>query len=84
MTTVAAIAVVMAIVQFLKKAFPQIIQGSVAVIIVVLSSIGVTAYKLISEGTPFTSVAITFLIGVIIGSMSAYGLIKVAGGNKTT
>ena len=84
MTTVAAIAVVMAIIQFLKKAFPQLIQGSVAVILVILSSIGVTAYKFISEGVPFTLAAITFLFSVIVGAMGAYGLIKVAGGNETT
>lgn len=82
MTTVAAIAVVMAIVQFLKKAFPQIIQGSVAVVLVILASAGVTVYKFLSEGTPFTFAAITFLVTVIVGAMSAYGLIKVAGGNS--
>lgn len=83
MTTIAAIAVVMAIVQFLKKVLPQLIQGPVAVVLVVLSSLGVTAYKFISEATPFTLAAITFLISVIVGALSAYGLIKVAGGVGT-
>jgi putative effector of murein hydrolase LrgA (UPF0299 family) len=84
MTTVAAIAVVMAIIQFLKKAFPQLIQGPIAVIFVILFSVGVTAYKFISEGVPFTLAAITFLFSVIVGAMGAYGLIKVAGGSETT
>lgn len=83
MTTVTAIAIVMGIVQFLKKALPKIIQGPVAVILIILSSVGVTAYKFISEGIPFTFAAITFLVSVIIGAMSAYELIKVAGGKKT-
>jgi hypothetical protein len=84
MTTVAAIAIVMAIVQFLKKALPQLIQGPVAVMLVVLSSVGVTAYKFISEGGFNPITAITFLFSVIVGAMGAYGLIKVAGGSETT
>ena len=83
MTTIAAIAVVMAIVQFLKKALPQLIQGPVAVVLVVLASLGVTAYKFLSEGIPFTIAAITFLISVIVGALSTYSLIKVAGGVGT-
>lgn len=79
-TTAAAIAIVVAIVQFLKKVLPQFIQGPVAIVLVVLASVGVTAYKFLSEGIPFTLAAITFLISVIVGALSAYSLIKVAGG----
>jgi hypothetical protein len=83
MTQLQAIAVVMAIVQFLKKVLPNVIQGPVAVVLVVLASVGVTAYKFLSEGTAFTFAAITFLIAVIIGALSGYGLLKVAGGTAT-
>lgn len=80
MTTAAAIVIVMAIVQFFKKLLPLFLQGTAAVVLVVLSSVGVTLYKFLSEGIPFGLDAITFLISVIVGSLSAYSLIKLAGG----
>lgn len=84
MTEVAAIAIVMGIVQFLKKLAPTVIQGPIGVALVVVFSAGVTGYKYIAEGLPFNFGAITFLVAVIIGAMSAYSLIKVASGTPTT
>lgn len=83
-TVVAAIAIVTAIVQFLKKWFPRIVQGPVAVALVVLASVGVTAYKFLSEGIPLSFAAATFLVQVIVGVMSGYELIKVVAGKKST
>jgi tellurite resistance protein TehA-like permease len=80
MTTAAAIAIVMAIVQFFKKVFPTIVQGTIAIALVFVSSIGVTLYKFLNEGLSLTFVAVTFLVTVVIGAMSAYSLLKVAGG----
>ena len=81
MTTVAAIAIVMSVVQFAKKLLPTVVQGAVGEALVVVVSIGVTAYSYISTGKPLDFGAITFLIAVIVGSMSAYALLKVAGGS---
>lgn len=80
MTVVAAVAIVVAVVQFAKKALPTVVQGAVAVGLVVVVSAGVTAYKHVAEGLPFTIAAITFLVQVIIGAMGAYGLVKAAAG----
>jgi len=80
MTTVTAIGVVIAIVQFFKKLLPGVVQGTVAVILVFLSSFGVTAYKFISEGNPLSFAAISFMVSVIVGALSGYSLLKVAGG----
>jgi len=80
MTVIAAVAVVMAVVQFAKKALPTVIQGAFAVGIVVVASAGVTVYKYIAEGLPFTFAAVTFLIQVVVGAMGAYGLVKAAAG----
>ena len=82
MTTVVAIGIVMAIVQFFKKLAPGIVQGTVAVILVFLASFGVTVYKFVSEGNPFNLAAITFLVSVIVGALSAYSLLQVAGGKN--
>ena len=81
MSTVSAIAIVMAIVQFFKKLFPIFIQGTVARVLVILASIGVTLYKFLNEGLPLTFAAISFAVTVIIGALSAYSLVQVAGGN---
>ena len=84
MTIPTAVATVMAIVQFAKKLFPKIVQGPVAIVLVILSSIGVTLYKYVTEGLPITFDAFVFCVEVIIASLSAYSLIKVAGGTVTT
>lgn len=81
MTTVAGIAVVMAIVQFFKKLLPQFVVGATAIVLVVVASAGVTIYKFVSEGVPLGISTITFFVEVIVGALSAYSLIKVAGGN---
>ena len=81
MTTVSAIAIVMAIVQFFKKLLPSLIQGTAARVLVILASIGVTLYKFLNEGLPLTFAAITFAVTVIVGALSAYSLVQVAGGN---
>jgi len=81
MSVIQAIAVVMAVVQFIKKPFPLIVEGMVAKVLVILASVAVTLYKFISEGLPLSFAAITFAVEVIIGALSAYSLIKVAGGN---
>lgn len=78
MSTVTAIAIVMAIIQFCKKLLPTLVEGTVAMVLVVIASVGVTLYKFIAEGLPITLAALTFLIAVIVGAMSAYSLIKVA------
>jgi type IV secretory pathway VirB2 component (pilin) len=82
MTTVSAIAVVMAIVQFVKNIFP-FIQGNTARGLVIIVSVAVTLYKFIGEGLPLNLVAVMFLVCVIVGALSAYSLVKVAGGNGT-
>ena len=81
MNTVEAIAIVMAIVQFFKKLLPNVVQGTAARVLVILASVGVTLYKFLNEGLPLTFVAITFAVSVIIGALSAYSLVQVAGGN---
>jgi len=81
MSTVEGIAVVMAVVQFFKKLLPNVVQGTAARALVILVSIGVTLYKFLNEGLPLTFVAITFAVSVIIGALSAYSLVQVAGGN---
>jgi hypothetical protein len=79
MTTISAIAIVMAIVQFVKKALPKLnITGPVAIALTVVASICVTVYKYISEGLPLTFAAIVFCVEVIVGANGAYNLIKVA------
>lgn len=83
MTTIQAIAIVMAVVQFAKKVLPTVIQGAVAVALVIVTSVAVTAYKFLAEGLPFTLEVVTFLISVIVGAMSAYSLIKVASRDDT-
>lgn len=83
MNEVAAIAIVMAIVQFAKKLLPAVVQGPIGVALVVIVSAGVTAYKYVAEALPFNFGAITFLVAVIVGAMSAYSLIKVAAGPVT-
>ena len=83
MTTVAAIAIVVAVDQFAKKVFP-LIQGTAAVALVIAASVAVTFYKFVNEGLPLGFAAITFLVPVIVGALSAYSLVKVAGGNGTT
>jgi type IV secretory pathway VirB2 component (pilin) len=82
MTTISAIAVVMAIVQFVKNIFP-FIQGNIARALVIVVSVAVTLYKFIGEGLPLNLVAVMFLTCVIVGALSAYSLVKVAGGNGT-
>jgi hypothetical protein len=84
MSTVQAVAIVMAIVQFAKKLFPTIVKDVVATVLAVVCSVGVTAYKYLSEGLPFDFSAIMFAVQVIIGATAAYGLIKVASGSGTT
>ena len=84
MSSVSAIALVMGIVQFFKKLLPCFIQGTAAIVLVVLASVAVTFYKFVNEGLPITFAAVTFLVPVIIGALSAYSLVKVAGGNGTT
>jgi len=84
MTQIAAIALVMGIVQFFKKLLPSFIQGTAAIVLVVLASVAVTFYKFVNEGLPLGFAAVTFLVPVIIGALSAYSLVKVAGGNGTT
>jgi hypothetical protein len=81
MTTVSAIAIVMAVVQFFKKLLPSLVQGTAARVLVILASIAVTLYKFLNEGLPLTFAAITFAVSVIIGALSAYSLVQVAGGN---
>jgi hypothetical protein len=81
MNTVSAIAIVMAVVQFVKKLLPSIVQGTVARVLVILTSVAVTLYKFLNEGLPLTFAAITFAVTVIIGALSAYSLVQVAGGN---
>jgi len=81
MTQIAAIALVMGIVQFFKKLLPNFIQGTAARVLVILASIGVTLYKFLNEGLPLTFAAISFAVTVIIGALSAYSLVQVAGGN---
>jgi len=81
MTTVSAIAIVMAVVQFFKKLLPSLVQGTAARVLVILASIGVTLYKFLNEGLPLTFAAISFAVTVIIGALSAYSLVQVAGGN---
>ena len=76
MTTVSAIAIVMAVVQFFKKLLPQFVQGTAARVLVVLASVGVTLYKYINEGLPLTFAAISFAVTVIVGALSAYSLLK--------
>ena len=81
MSTVESIAIVMAIVQFFKKLLPNVVQGTAARVLVILASVGVTLYKFLNEGLPLTFAAITFAVSVIIGALSAYSLVQVAGGN---
>ena len=81
MSTVSAIAIVMAIVQFFKKLLPNVVQGIAARVLVILASIGVTLYKFLNEGLPLTFAAISFAVTVIIGALSASSLVQVAGGN---
>ena len=81
MSTVESIAIVMAIVQFFKKLLPNVVQGTAARVLVILASVGVTLYKFLNEGLPLTFAAITFAVTVIIGALSAYSLVQVAGGN---
>ena len=81
MSSVSAIAIVMAIVQFFKKLLPNVVQGTAARVLVILASIGVTFYKFLNEGLPLTFAAISFAVTVIIGALSAYSLVQVAGGN---
>jgi len=81
MNTVEAIAIVMAIVQFIKKLLPDVVQGTAARVLVILASVGVMLYKFLNEGLPLTFAAITFAVTVIIGALSAYSLVQVAGGN---
>jgi len=80
MSTVAAIALGVGIVQFFKKLLPNVIAGNVAIVLVILASIAVTLYKFVNEGLPLGFAAIMFLVPVIIGALSAYSLVKVAGG----
>lgn len=81
MTVAAAIAIVVAVVQFVKtKLLPTVIQGAVAVVFTVIVSVGVTLYKYVAEGLPIDFGAITFCIQVVVGAMGAYGLVKVAAG----
>ena len=81
MSTVESIAIVIAIVQFFKKLLPNVVQGTAARVLVILASVGVTLYKFLNEGLPLTFAAITFAVTVIIGALSAYSLVQVAGGN---
>jgi len=81
MSSVSAIALVMGIVQFFKKLLPCFIQGTAAIVLVVLVSVGATLYKFLNEGLPLTFAAISFAVTVIIGALSAYSLVQVAGGN---
>jgi uncharacterized membrane protein YfcA len=81
MSSVSAIAIVMAVVQFFKKLLPNIIRGTAARVLVILASIAVTLYKFLNEGLPLTFAAITFAVTVIVGALSAYSLVQVAGGN---
>lgn len=81
MTTVAAIALVVGAVQFLKKLAPDFVQGTVAQVLVIIASVGVTLYKYLSEGLPLTIAAIAFLVAVYAGAIASYSLIKVAGGS---
>jgi len=83
MSNVEGIAIVVAVVQFAKKVFP-LIQGTAAVALVIAASVAVTFYKFVNEGLPLGFAAITFLVPVIVGALSAYSLVKVAGGNGTT
>ena len=84
MNQVQAIAIVMAVVQFLKKLLPTIIKDLVATVVTVLTAVVVVVFKYVSEGLPLNFGAITFLIEVIVGAMGTYGLITVAGGARTT
>lgn len=84
MTQVHAIAIVMAVVQFAKKLLPTIIKDVVAMVLTALVAVAVTVFKYVSEGLPINFGAITFLVEVIVGAMSAYSLLTVAGGKKTT
>jgi len=81
MSTVEAIGITMAAVQFFKKLLPNVVQGTAARVLVILASIGVTLYKFLNEGLPLTFAAISFAVTVIIGALSAYSLVQVAGGN---
>ena len=76
MSTVSAIAIVMAAVQFFKKLLPSVVQGTAARVLVILASIAVTLYKFLNEGLPLTFAAITFAVTVIVGALSAYSLLK--------
>lgn len=81
MTVASAIAIVVAVVQFVKtKLFPTAIEGAVAVVFTVAVSVGVTLYKYVAEGIPINFGAITFAVQVVVGAMGAYGLVKVASG----
>jgi len=82
MTQVQAIAIVMAVVQFLKKWLPNVIKDVVATVLTIAMSVAVTLFKFLSEGLPLNFGAITFLLEVIIGAMGAYSLVTVAGGAK--
>lgn len=84
MTIVQAVAIVMAVVQFLKKLLPTIVKDLVATILTILVSVAVVIFKYVSEGLPLDFGTITFLISVIVGAMGAYGLVSMAGGNRMT
>lgn len=82
MNQVQAIAVVMAVVQFLKKWLPNVIQGAVATTLTLVMSLAVTLFKFLSEGLPLNAGAIAFFFEVVVGAMGGYGLLKVAGGSQ--
>ena len=82
MNQVQAIAIVMAVVQFLKKWLPTIIQGAIATTLTIVMSVAVTLFEFISEGLPLNAGAIAFFFEVVVGAMGGYGLLKVAGGSQ--
>jgi len=82
MELAALIAATMAVTQWLKVALAKInvvIQGKLAVVLTVLVAVGVTVFKAVETHTALFSITTLWLLAqVIIGSIGAYGLIKVA------
>jgi len=74
------VAVVMAIVEFVKKSFPKLkIEGPIAIVLVALSCVGVVAYDFINQGKAFDiAQALLLVVQVFIGANAGYNLIKVA------
>jgi len=75
MSVAIAIAFVMTTIQFLKKVIP-LIEGSLATVLVVLLSAGVTVYKFATESLPLGIPALAFFGEVVVGALGAYSLIK--------